>query len=162
LPVAAFGDQTATGPGRSWPAPIAEYPVKVNLFGGNVVVSGKVDLAFGRPKHTEGGVERGRVLLELKTGGAYPQEHRHDSLLYGLLDTLKTNVSPAAVATWYLDSNDVLVDELDEEVLMAAAARTADGVGKAVDLLAGTRTATRRGGWRCRFCPAAAECPEAV
>ncbi len=141
---------------------IPDYHAKALFLNRCVVVSGKVDLAFGSPRRIENGVEARRVLLELKTGGEFVAEHRQDAFLYALLETLKTRVPPFRVATWYLDSGTLVVDSVDEMALQSAARRVADGVRRIVELDDAEVEPQRRPGWRCRFCPCSSDCEVAL
>src|SRR6478736_8037752 len=53
-------------------APLVELPMKAELLGGSLVVSGKVDLVIGRPDRMQP-MRAQRLLIDLKTGGAYPE-----------------------------------------------------------------------------------------
>ena len=152
----------------NWPKDVSVRPVipehrmSMGLLGRRVVVSGSADIALGQPTRTTTGVERRRILLELKTGGMYFEEHRHDSFLYALLETVSTRVAPIRVATWYLDSGELLVDEVSEAVLFSAARRLGDGIAKIADLRFGRRVPDRKSGWRCDFCPLVRDCSEGL
>jgi hypothetical protein len=151
----------------SWPplgdtTAIPDYPVKTTLLDRSVVVSGKVDVAFGSPRRVENDIQSRRVLLELKTGGEYVAEHRQDAFLYALLETLKTRVAPFRVATWYLDSGTLIVDTVDEDMLHSAMRRLSDGVRRVVELNEPEEIPIRKPGWRCRFCPCAEDCDVAL
>ena len=82
-------------------SPIAELSMRAELLGGSLVVSGKVDLVLGRPDMAQ--PMRGqRLLIDLKTGGAYP-EHAEDNRAYALLHTLRFGVPPYRVASFFLE-----------------------------------------------------------
>src|SRR5262249_34017564 len=68
-------------------APTPEQWVEVHLGSGSVVLMGRVDLLLGVRRSGRAT----RVLLDLKTGEAWP-EHAEDMRLYALLFTLRQGV----------------------------------------------------------------------
>ena len=102
-------------------APIAELSMKAELLGGSLVVSGKVDLVLGRPDRTQP-MRAQRLLIDLKTGGAYP-EHAEDNRAYALLHTLRFGVPPYRVASFFLEGGTWQAEDVHEELLFHAADR---------------------------------------
>ena len=139
-------------------APAAERWIKVCLAGGRVSISGRVDLMVGRfePRLAT------RVLVDLKTGGAWP-EHVEDMRLYALLFTLRFGVPPLRVASFFLRSGECQPEDVSEEMLVRAADRVIAAVRTASRLLtgAGDAAALTPGPW-CDWCPRRATCPEAA
>lgn len=121
---------------------------------GPIVLSGKVDLVFGRPS----GDESRKVIVDLKTGRPRPQ-HRQDLAFYALIETLARDVPPRKVATFYLDSSEAHADDVNERLLQSAVRRTLDGINATIELDEG-RTPVRRPGVSCRWCPLASECDD--
>lgn len=123
---------------------------------GPIVLSGKVDLVFGRPA----GLESRKVIIDLKTGRARPQ-HRQDLAYYALLETLAREVPPRKVATFYLDASEAHADDVSERLLQSAVRRTLDGINATIELAEG-RTPVKRPGVACRWCPLSSDCEEGV
>lgn len=121
---------------------------------GQIVLSGKVDLVFGRPAHRESR----KVIIDLKTGRPRPQ-HRQDLGFYALLETLAREVPPRKVATFYLDAGEAHAEDVSERMLRSAVRRTLDGINAIVELNAG-RPPVRRTGVSCRWCPLADGCDD--
>ena len=87
--------------------------------------------------------------------------HAEDLRFYALLETLRVGVPPFRVASWYLDSGHWHAEDVDEDLLAAAARRTADGVRTLVDLRLGRRPPAVSPGPVCTWCPARETCPGA-
>ena len=92
-------------------APITELPVKAQLLGGELTLSGKIDLVLGVPDRLEPN-RATRLAVDLKTGGAWP-EHAEDMRFYALLMTLRFGVPPYRVASLFLDSGEWQAEEVD-------------------------------------------------
>ena len=80
---------------------------------GPIVLSGKVDLTIGRPA----GAESRKVIIDLKTGWAAPK-HREDLRFYALVETLRTQVPPRKLASFYLDAGQPVVEDVTEATLL--------------------------------------------
>jgi hypothetical protein len=137
---------------KKW-RPVCESRSYVELLGGKVVLSGKVDLTLGMSR--EG--QAGKVIIDLKSGSPV-LVHRDDLRFYALVETLKLGVPPRMLATYYLDAARAQPEEVTEELLWAAARRTADGVHKIVELTLLERAPAVRPGPTCRWCPALERC----
>jgi hypothetical protein len=135
--------------------PVTETSVRVELHDGRVVLTGKPDLTLG----TSRGGRAGKVIIDLKTGGA-KAAHVDDLRFYALLETLRYGVPPRLLASYYLDSGELRREDVSEGLLEAALARTIDGVGRLVALLRSTDEPRRRSGPSCRWCPLAGSCTE--
>jgi RecB family exonuclease len=144
------------GPARRLLAPVAECWVSLSLCGGLVKVSGRIDLIVGRfDRHRST-----RVLVDLKTGGAWP-EHPEDMRLYALLFTLRFGAPPLRVATFFLRSGESQPEDVSEPILMRSADRIIHAVTSASRLGGATPVDTpelRPGTW-CRWCPRGHTCP---
>lgn len=103
--------------------PRTQVPMRVGLAGGSIELSGRVDLAIGRPGLGVASV----AIVEVKSGGRRP-EHRYDLHFYALLETLRSPAPPFAVATYYSRTGELDVDPVSDELLAAAARRTVAGI----------------------------------
>jgi RecB family exonuclease len=144
------------GPARRLLAPVAECWVSQSLCGGLVTVSGRIDLIVGRFDHHRST----RVLVDLKTGGAWPA-HAEDMRLYALLFTLRFGAPPLRVATFFLRSGESQPEDVSESMLMHSADRIIRAM-RAASRLGGDPPAEapdlRPGTW-CRWCPRGRTCP---
>jgi hypothetical protein len=152
--VATFLECWPPLPASWWPR--AELPVRAELLGGRVVLSGKIDLCLGHARGTEARC----LFVDLKTGGRYPS-HLDDLRFYALIQALRIGVPPFRVASYYLDSATFAAEDVSEETLSIALRRTEDGIRKMAEVRAGSRAATITPCPRCRYCPARSECPGA-
>jgi hypothetical protein len=147
------------GPARRLLAPTAERWVGASLAGGRVTLSGRIDLMVGRfePRRAT------RVLVDLKTGGAWP-EHAEDMRLYALLFTLRYGVPPLRVASFFLRSGESQPEDVSEPMLRRAADRVVHAVRTAARIAdigdAGAELALRPGP-HCEWCPRKEGCPAA-
>jgi hypothetical protein len=139
-------------------APMVELPMKAELLGGSLVVSGKVDLVVGRPDRMQP-MRAQRLLIDLKTGGAYP-EHAEDNRAYALLHTLRFGVPPYRVASFFLEGGTWQVEDVHEELLFHAADRVIGAARSAASLRAGREPTLTPGRW-CAWCPRLDVCPSA-
>ena len=135
--------------------PVAESRVNADLCDDRIRLAGKVDLTVGR---TEGSVA-GKVIIDLKTGMFSPH-HRDDLRFYALVETLRLGTPPRKLATHYLDTGRVQPEDVTEDVLGAAVARTVDGVARLVELHAEGREPVKRTGPPCRWCALRETCDE--
>jgi hypothetical protein len=135
-------------------APTTESTVRWPLDG-PVVLSGKVDLTIGRPS----GAESRKVIVDLKTGWVSPK-HREDLRFYALVETLRTQVPPRKLASFYLDVGDPVVEDVTERTLQSAARRMLDAVNAEIELRIEGRPPVKRPGTSCRWCPLSTDCPE--
>ena len=132
--------------------------MRAELLGGSLVVSGKVDLVLGRPD-TAQPMRGQRLLIDLKTGGAYP-EHAEDNRAYALLHTLRFGVPPYRVASFFLEGGTWQAEDVHEELLFHAADRVITTARVASSLRAGREPVLTPGRW-CSWCPRADVCPSA-
>jgi len=135
--------------------PAPESRLNYDLFGGTIVLAGKVDLALGRAE----GTRAGKVLIDLKTGRSSPL-HREDLRFYALIETLRLGVPPRRIATHYLDSGHLQIEDVSLDVLEAAVARTVDGIAAMVELRDPERPLQKKPGTACGWCALAEDCAE--
>ncbi len=135
-------------------APTTESSVRWPIDG-PIVLSGKVDLTIGRPT----GAESRKVIIDLKTGWV-SAKHREDLRFYALVETLRSQVPPRKLASFYLDVGDPVVEDVNDRLLMSAARRMLDGVNAEIELRHEGRTPVKRPGTSCRWCPISGECRE--
>ena len=133
--------------------PVTESSQIVDLCGGRVRLRGKVDLTLGTPR----GMQAGKVVVDLKTGGPSPL-HRDDLRFYALLDAVRLGTPPRLVASFYLDLAEARTEAVTEALLDATVARTVDGIVRLAALRAGTTAPVHRPSPSCRWCPALASC----
>lgn len=137
--------------------PVTEQRLRADLAGGRIVLSGRADLTLGRAE----GLRAGKVVVDFKTGTA-AIHHRDDLRFYALIETLRLGVPPRALATSYLDSARLHVELVTEDLLDAAAARTADGVTRMAATLHGHVEPARRPSGACRWCVEREVCPPGI
>jgi hypothetical protein len=138
--------------------PIAELPLKAELLGGALVLSGRVDLVLGAPDRDRP-LRAKRLAIDLKTGGAYP-EHPEDLRYYALLMTLRFGVPPYRVASLFLESGEWQAEDVNEPGLLHAGDRVIAAARAAAELWAGREPALVPGVY-CAWCPRAETCPVA-
>jgi hypothetical protein len=137
-------------------APTVESSVRWPLDG-PIVLSGKVDLTLGRPA----GAESRKVIIDLKTGWVSPR-HREDLRFYALVETLRTQVPPRKLASFYLDAGEPVVEDVTERTLLTASRRMLDAVNAEIELRVEGRPPVKRPGTSCRWCPLQGECEEGL
>ena len=138
--------------------PVSELRVKAELLGGDLVLSGQIDLVLGAPDRSD--AMRGtRLAVDLKTGNAYP-EFAEDMRFYALLLTLRFGVPPYRAASLFLESGSWQAEDVTEETLQRAADRVIAAARAAAALLKG-REPSLTGGPYCAWCPRAVDCPAA-
>ncbi len=141
---------------RAW-RPRLESTLLTSLCADRIVVRGKVDLALGQAHGTTAGV----LIVDFKTGKPR-RDHTDDLRFYALLETLRAGVPPFRVASWYLDSGQCHQEDVDEELLQAAARRMVDGAHKLYELEVARRPPILSAGPVCHYCSARHACPAAA
>jgi hypothetical protein len=139
-------------------APISELRVRAELLGGELVVSGQIDLVLGLADPVEP-MRATRLALDFKTGDARP-EHVEDNRLYALLLTLRFGVPPYRVASYFLESGTWQAEDVSEQTLVHAADRVIAAARSAAALGHGRSASLTPGRW-CGWCPRAIACPVA-
>ena len=135
-------------------APTVESSVRWPIDG-PIVLSGKVDLTLGRPA----GAESRKVIVDLKTGWVSPK-HREDLRFYALVETLRTQIPPRKLASFYLDAGEPVVEDVTEATLLTASRRMLDAVHAEIELRVEGRAPVKRAGTSCRWCPLQHDCAE--
>jgi hypothetical protein len=138
--------------------PISEMPVKAELLGGALILSGRIDLVLGAPDRLEP-TRATRLAIDLKTGNAYP-EYPEDLRYYALLLTLRFGVPPYRVASLFLESGEWQAEDVGEVALQHAADRVIAAARAAAALWNG-RAPELTPGVYCGWCPRAEACPVA-
>jgi hypothetical protein len=139
-------------------SPATELPIRAELLGGALVVSGKLDLLLGVPDRLEP-MRATRIAIDLKTGSAYPQ-YAEDNRLYALVLALRFGVPPFRVASFFLEGGTWQAEDVTEDILFHAADRVIDAARSAASMRSGRDPALSPGPW-CAWCPRAQVCPEA-
>jgi PD-(D/E)XK nuclease superfamily len=138
--------------------PISEMPVKAELLGGALVLSGRIDLVLGAPDRLEP-TRATRLAIDLKTGNAYP-EYPEDLRYYALIMTLRFGVPPYRVASLFLESGEWQAEDVGEHALQHAADRVI-AAARAAAALENGREPMLTPGVYCGWCPRAEVCPSA-
>jgi len=137
---------------KQW-TPQVETAVALNLAGNRIRVAGKLDLALGRPPD--------KVVIDMKTGFRM-QAHVDDLRLYALIDFIAIGQAPRKVASYYLDSAEIHVEDINEAVLRSAAHRLEEGLIRAIELKLGGAEPVLRPGGNCRWCLHSGECASGI
>lgn len=137
--------------------PQTESRRRAELCASMVVLSGKVDLTLGAPR----GLQAGRVVVDLKTGAPH-SGHADDLRFYALLDTLRVGVPPFRLASWYLDSGRLAVEDVTPELLDATVRRVVAATTKAIELRLGLRSPGTNANPACRWCRLHDDCDTAA
>ena len=139
--------------------PSTESRCRVELCDDRIQLNGKYDLTLGRPE----GQRAGKVIVDLKTGRRHLHQHREDLRFYALLETLKLGTPPRTLATYYLESADIDVEEVTKTLLEVALRRTVDGILRYAALhghLGPPAEPLKRPGPPCRWCDLLDSCTE--
>jgi hypothetical protein len=131
-------------------SPRVESPVKLAF--GPIHLQAQFDLALGVPM----GDESRTFIVDFKSGWQQ-SDHRLEARFYGLMETLRSRVSPYRVATYYLDSGEYTVDDVDEELLHATFDWLVEGVRRII-LARSEEPVTYEPSAACRWCPARTGC----
>ena len=123
--------------------PVTESAAKVELFGGLICLSTRVDLTLGGPGS--------KVIIDLKTGRIYAN-HREDLRFYALVESLRSGQPPRRLATYSLETARADVEEVSEGVLQAAVRRVIDGANAMFELTREEREPKLRPGAHCGWC----------
>ena len=134
--------------------PTTDSPIRAELHGGLIVLSGKPDLTLGQPE----GTVAGKVIIDFKTGRFSPA-HREDLRFYALLEALRI-LPPRLLATYYLDQGRFHPEEVTRDLLLSATERVIDGAHRYVELASRHREPTVAPGPACRWCPIQLDCDE--
>jgi PD-(D/E)XK nuclease superfamily len=145
---------------RQWPGlpnsaiPRLQESLRVELCGGEVVLSGRLDLALGKA-----GTERsGAVLLDVKSGKARPDD-QDDSWWYALLETIRGGVQPFLTGNYYVSTGTVDLHRVTTDDLERVIRRVSDALNRLGGLATGTEP-KRNAGPLCQWCPAYSSCED--
>jgi hypothetical protein len=138
--------------------PVSELGARAELLGGDLVLSGKIDLVLGLPVRAEPN-RATRLAIDLKTGAARPQ-YPEDLRFYALIMTLRFGVPPYRVASFFLESGEWQAEDVSDRTLFHAADRVVAAARASAALQNGRAPTLSPGPW-CGWCPRMAECPEA-
>ena len=133
--------------------PRSESKARVDLLDDRITLQGKVDLTLGVAE----GTRAGKVLIDLKTGGFSPV-HVDDLRFYALVEAIKVGVPPRRVATHYLESGNLVPEDVSEAMLTSAAVRVIDAVNRWLELRSGRIVPVLKPSAACRWCPVLQEC----
>jgi PD-(D/E)XK nuclease superfamily protein len=137
--------------------PRVESRLKVQLAGGRVELSGKVDLALGQAS----GHQARTLIIDLKTGRP-SFGHPADLRWYALLETLRVGVFPYRLASFYLDSGEWRQEDVTDDLLWLTVRRVTDGLARLLELRVAQRPPTESPGPACHWCVDRASCPSAA
>jgi hypothetical protein len=98
----------------------------VPVAGGRIVLSGVIDLVLGAPARDRASV----CLVDVRTGERRA-DHCEDRHFLGLLETVCAGAPPFRLATFYSATGEVDVEDVDDELLFAAARRAVDAIHRA-------------------------------
>jgi CRISPR/Cas system-associated exonuclease Cas4 (RecB family) len=138
---------------RSW-LPRVESKLWFPLLDGRIVLSGRTDLALGRPR----GNQAGTFVVDLKSArqhGSHIQEARY----YALLETLVRGTPPFRIGIYYVDSGTHIAEDVTVEILESQVRRVINGVTRIREVQLGQRPPVLSSNPLCEYCPALADCP---
>ncbi len=99
----------------------------VPVAGGRILLSGIIDLVLGAPA-----LDRASVCLVDVRTGERRAEHTEDRRFLGLLETICAGAPPFRLATYYTATGEIDVEEVDDDLLFAAARRAVEALHRAV------------------------------
>jgi hypothetical protein len=141
------------------PLPLAAQPVLEASARwkptGTIEFTGKVDLVVGKPS----GRESRLLIIDFKSGNR-SFHHRDDLRFYALVQTLRQQVPPRKLVTYYLDYAESEVEDVTEGTLHAALTRALEGIERHIELTVEDRSPVKKVGVACRWCPLLEECTE--
>lgn len=128
------------------------------VFGKRTIeLSARPDLALGRPA----GPDARSLLVDLKTGRPH-QSHADDLRFYALVFALRWGSPPWRVASYYAPDGTWSAEDVDLDVLEAAARRVGDAVLKMTEMNVSQRPAGLTPGPLCGWCALKATCEGAA
>lgn len=132
--------------------PRLQETVRIALARGRVVLSGRLDVALGRPAPDRAGT----TLIDVKSG-----RRRYDDTLdaawYAVLETLRHGAAPFQSGNYYLRDGILDIEVVEAADLELAARRIADAAARIVGIAAG-QAATMNPNGLCPWCPALDDC----
>jgi hypothetical protein len=91
------------------------------------------------------------LLIDLKTG-APQQTHVDDLRYYALVFMLRWGAAPWRIASYYAPDGAWAAEDVDADVLQAAAMRTSDAILRIAEMVASGRPPSLSPGPACRWC----------
>jgi hypothetical protein len=142
-----------------WPAfdpawwPRTQEAVALTLADGQVVVSGRLDIALGGPP-----TAWPMAVVEVKSG-RFSGTARDEQLLYALLVTLRDGRAPGVVVTCAALAESPVAYPVTTAHLRPAVGRLEAALAAAGRIAGGAHPPAERASWRCRPCPDQRSCP---
>jgi hypothetical protein len=142
-------------PKRSFPR--TEQWFQATLGGRTIALNARPDIALGRPA----GPGARSLLIDLKTGTPH-QSHVDDLRFYALVFMLRWGEPPWRIASYYAPDGAWSAEDVDLQVLEAAALRTSDAVLRMAEIVASGRPPGLTAGPACRWCALCDTCEAAA
>jgi hypothetical protein len=127
--------------------PRAEQWFQATLGGRTIQLNARPDLALGRPA----GADARSLLIDLKTGNPH-QSHVDDLRFYALVFMLRWGAPPWRIASYYAPDGSWTAEDVDADVLEAAALRTSDAILRMAEIVASSRPPGLTPGPSCHWC----------
>jgi hypothetical protein len=132
---------------KRW-VPRAEQWYQATLGGRTIQLNARPDLALGHPRP---GPDARSLLIDLKTG-APQQTHVDDLRYYALVFMLRWGEAPWRIASYYAPDGAWAAEDVDADVLHAAAMRTSDAILRIAEMVTSGRPPSLSPGPACRWC----------
>ena len=133
--------------------PRTEQSFQATLGGRTIQLNARPDLAVGRPA----GPDARSLLVDLKTGAPH-QSHVDDLRFYALVFMLRWGEPPWRIASYYAGDGAWAAEEVDADVLEAAALRTSDAILRMAEIVCSQRPPALSPGTGCNWCALAQTC----
>jgi hypothetical protein len=133
--------------------PRTEQWFQATLGGRTIQLNARPDLALGRPA----GTDARSLLIDLKTG-APRRSHVDDLRFYALVFMLRWGEPPWRVASYYAPDGTWSAEDVDADVLEAAALRTSDAILRMAEIVSSQRPPGFSPGTGCQWCALAETC----
>lgn len=133
--------------------PRTEQSFQATLGSRTIQLNARPDLAIGRPA----GPDARSLLIDLKTGMPH-QSHVDDLRFYALVFTLRWGAPPWRIASYYAPDGSWSAEDVDADVLAAAARRTSDAILRMTEILCSQRPPALSPGPGCAWCALAETC----
>jgi hypothetical protein len=133
--------------------PRTEQWYQATLGGRTIQLNARPDSALGRPA----GPDARSLLIDLKTGTPH-QSHADDLRFYALVFMLRWGAPPWRVASYYAPDGHWSAEDVDADVLEAAALRTSDAVLRMAEIVSSKRPAGLSAGTGCQWCALSETC----
>jgi hypothetical protein len=133
--------------------PRTEQWFQATLGSRTIQLNARPDLALGRPA----GPDARSMLVDLKTG-APRQAHVDDLRFYALVFMLRWGAPPWRIASYYAPDGTWAAEEVDADVLEAAARRTSDAILRMAEIVSSQRPPGLSPGPGCQWCALSTTC----